>query len=57
MMPTFVKSQDEYIEFREKARAELIEVYSVRPGSPADRAGFEKGDILLAMGQDETISW
>jgi len=49
IMPSFIRSADDYIEFAEKFRGDQIKVFGVRAGSPAQRAGFQEGDVILAV--------
>jgi len=49
IMPSFIHSPDDYIEFAEKFRGDQIKVYGVRADSPAQRAGFQEGDIILEV--------
>lgn len=49
IMPSFIRGPEEYIEFAERYRGDEIKVFSVRSDSPADRAGFQKEDIILTV--------
>jgi serine protease Do len=49
IMPPFIKSPGDYIEFAERYRPSEIKVYDVRADSPADRAGLQKDDIILTI--------
>jgi serine protease Do len=49
IMPTFIRTPNDYIEFAEKYRGDQIKVFGVRQGSPAQRAGFLEGDIILEV--------
>jgi S1-C subfamily serine protease len=47
IFPASVKSDEDYQEFRERFRGKQLEVYGVRRGSPAEQAGFKRGDIIV----------
>jgi len=49
IMPSFIRGPEEYIEFAERYRGDEIRVFGVRADSPADRAGFQKEDIILEI--------
>jgi len=49
IMPPYIAGADAYMEFKERFRPDHTEVYGVRPGSPAEDAGFQKGDIILTV--------
>lgn len=51
IMPQNVRNEEQYTEFRERyPRNEgEIWIYGVRAGSPAERAGFRKNDVIVAV--------
>lgn len=49
IMPAFVRTPGQYLEFAEKFRGKEIKVYGVRANSPAQRAGFAEGDLVLEV--------
>ena len=49
IMPTNIKSSEDYVEFKDRYRQDEIRVYGVRDNSPAARAGFMKNDIILSV--------
>lgn len=49
IMPPYVKSSGEYQEFLDRRKSMSIEVFGVRNDSPAMRAGFRKGDIVVSV--------
>lgn len=49
IMPSYVKTAEYYVEFRERYRSDKLVIYGVRKNSPASLAGLEKGDIILEI--------
>lgn len=49
IMPPYIKSAEDYVEFKDRARSDKLVVYGVRKNSPASQAGFKKGDIILEI--------
>ncbi len=56
LFPNYI-TYDTYSEFSEKMRPPYVEVYSIRRNSPCERAGLQKGDIIVSVdGQEFTDS-
>lgn len=53
IMPPYIKTADQYVEFAERYRPDHIEIYSVRSNSPSERAGLAKGDIIIDVDGQE----
>ena len=49
IMPSYIRGPEEYVEFADKYRGDEIEVFGVRRDSPAQRAGFLDGDVILEV--------
>jgi len=50
LFPPYVMSTSQYKEFLDKRKdSSLIQVFNVRQGSPADKAGFKKGDVVESV--------
>jgi S1-C subfamily serine protease len=49
IMPPYVKTEGEYQEFLDRRKSKDIEVFGVRYQSPAEHAGFRKGDVVVSV--------
>ncbi|MCH7472413.1 trypsin-like peptidase domain-containing protein [bacterium] len=49
IMPPWVRSPEEYIEFLELRSPGELTVLGIRPDSPAERAGLIEGDVILEV--------
>jgi len=49
LMPSYIKSEDAYQEFLDHRKSKALEVFGVRNDSPAEHAGFKKGDIIVSV--------
>jgi putative serine protease PepD len=49
LFPPHISTSQGYYEFMERRKPEYVQVYGVRPDSPAERAGLAEGDYLLAI--------
>lgn len=49
IMPLYIKTEEEYVEFVQRYRTKDMIVFNVRKDSPADHAGIKKGDIILEI--------
>jgi S1-C subfamily serine protease len=47
IFPPSVRSVEQYIEFKERMRPKELAVFGVRHGSPAEGAGFKRGDVII----------
>jgi len=46
IFPPSIKGDDTYVEFRERFRPKDLEIFGVRTNSPAEAAGFKRGDVI-----------
>ena len=49
IMPSFIRGPEEYTEFADRYRGDTLKVFGVRKDSPAERAGFQKEDIIISV--------
>jgi serine protease Do len=49
IMPPYIKTADDYVEFRQRFRPEDMVLFGVRKDSPAEKAGIKKGDVILEI--------
>lgn len=49
IMPPYIQTTGQYEEFMDRKKPTKIEVYGVRNGSNAQRAGFRKGDVIVSI--------
>jgi S1-C subfamily serine protease len=49
IMPPYIKHGSQYKDFLDHRKSKDLEVFGVRSGSSAERAGFRKGDIILTV--------
>jgi S1-C subfamily serine protease len=47
IMPPYIRSTEQYNEFIDRRKSDSLEVFSVRKDSPAERAGFQPGDVIV----------
>jgi serine protease Do len=53
IMPPYIQTAAEYVEFAERYRPNRIEVYGVRKDSPASKADVQVGDVILEVDGQE----
>jgi serine protease Do len=49
IFPPFLREPEQVTEFRDRRNSDALEVFGVRRNSPAARAGFQQGDIILEI--------